>query len=346
MKALVYHGPEDIRCDTVVDPDPYGVDGAVLEVTAAGICGSDLHIYDGHGFAPDAGYTVGHEAVGRVVEVGSGVRSVAVGDRVMVAGSAGCGVCPACHGHDLFDCVEGGVGVFGIGLGLPGCQAEGLAVPGADGNLVKIPEAISDDQAIMLTDNLPTGWFGAQRADIAPGSTVAVIGLGPVGQMAVEAAMVMGAGRVLAIDLVPERLAAAAAIGAEPIIGGSDVVARVAEMTAGRRCDSVIEAIGLDDTVRLALDICRPQGTVSVVGVNQSMDFAFPMALAMAQNLTFRIGLCIVQATWPQLVPLVAAGRLRPERVITDRPRLDEGSEAYARFAMRTDGVMKMVLDT
>jgi threonine dehydrogenase-like Zn-dependent dehydrogenase len=344
MRALVYHGPHDIRCDSVADPDPADTAGAVVQVTSAGICGSDLHIYEGRGLVDAAGYTVGHEAVGIVAEVGRGVRRFRSGDRVLVSAGVGCGVCPGCQAGRLRDC-EIGAAIFGIGMGLEGAQAEALAVPGADMNLLAVDDSITDDQALMLTDNLPTGWFGATRAEIVPGAVVAVIGLGPVGQMAVESALVLGASRVLGIDLVDERLAAAEAIGAEPILSDEHVAERVLETTGGRGADSVVEAVGRDETIRLALDVVRVGGTVSAVGVPVSDEVSYPLRETFARNVTFRIGLADTHGSWPALVPLVRSGRLRPERVITDRMPLSEGAAAYARYSARVDGAMKTTLD-
>jgi 2-desacetyl-2-hydroxyethyl bacteriochlorophyllide A dehydrogenase len=344
MRALVYHGPGDIRCGSVADPDPGDVNGAVIQVAAAGICGSDLHIYEGRGFKPSAGYTVGHEAVGEVVEIGSGVRRFRSGDRVLVSAGAGCGVCVGCQAGRLRDC-EIGAAIFGIGLGLGGAQAEALAVPGADMNLMAIDETISDDQALLLTDNLPTGWFGAGRADIEPGAVVAVVGLGPVGQMAVDSAFVLGASHVLAIDTVVERLAAAEAVGAEPIVSDEHTKERVLDRTNGRGADAVVEAVGRDETIRLALDIVRVGGTVSAVGVPFSEEFSYPLLTAFGRNVTFRIGLADIHGAWPALVPLVRSGRIRPERVVTTHTGLSDGADAYARYLAREDGVMKVTLD-
>ena len=340
----MYHGPGDVRCDSVADPDPGAIDGAIVQVTSAGICGSDLHIYEGHGFVEGDGYTVGHEAVGVVVEVGSRVRRFRPGDRVMVAAGAGCGVCEGCLSTGLRECEEGAA-IFGIGMGLGGAQAEALAVPGADMNLMAVEETITDDQALLLTDNLPTGWYGARRADIEPGAVVAVVGLGPVGQMAVESALALGASRVLAVDPVEARLAAAEAVGAEPVAGGGDVTERVMEATSGRGADAVVEAVGRDETIRLALELVRSGGTVSAVGVPFSEEIRYPLLHAFGRNITFRIGLAEIHEAWPALLPLVRSGRIRPERIITDRMALSDGSEAYARFAAREDGVMKVVLD-
>ena len=344
MRALTYQGPRTIAYDNVPDPAPYGTDGAVVQVRACGICGSDLHIYDGRGFSPDIGFCVGHEAVGEVVETGSGVRRFAVGDRVLVPASTGCATCGNCRAGRVAWCEQGLLGCYGLASILPGSQAEAVAVPFADTNLVRLPDEIDDEAALLLTDNLPTAWYGARRARIAPGDTVAVIGLGPVGLLAVMAAQTMGAARVFGIDLVPTRRAQAAALGAEPIESDEPKYA-LRDATRGLGPDVVLEAVGADATIRLAVEVVRRGGRVSVVGVNQTRSFPFPMALAQVKELEFHIGLCSVQYELPALLPLVAAGRIAPGRVITHRMPLSAGPEAYRLFASRTDGVAKIVLD-
>jgi len=344
MQALTYQGPNQIVPTEVADPVPADLDGAVVEIGLCGICGSDLHIYHGHGFSPDLGFCVGHEAIGRVAAVGSGVRRFAVGDRVLVPASVGCDSCANCRRGLVSRCLLGRGNCYGLSHGLEGSQAQAVAVPWADANLLAIPDGIGDEAALVLTDNLPTAWYGARRARIAPGDTVAVIGLGSVGLLAVMAAQVFGAARVLAIDLVADRRRHAEHLGAEAV-DDPDVKAGVAEATAGRGPDVVIEAVGLDATIDLAVKLVGQGGHVSVVGVSQSMDLSFPMALAMVKELEFAIGLCSVQAELPTLVPLVASGRLRPEAVITHRMGLSQGAEAYQLFAGRTGGVGKVVLD-
>ncbi len=309
----------------------------------AGICGSDLHIYHGQGFSPETGYAVGHEAVGTVVEVGSAVRRLKAGDKVMLSAAVGCGACAPCLAGNVGRCETAGAGVYGVGPALQGCQAELIRVPKADFNAARIPEGLTHEQALMLTDNLPTAYFGCLNADIGPGKTVAVVGLGPIGLMAVEIASVMGASRVFAIDLVPERRAIAQSMGAEPL-DGATAVQEIFAATKGRMVDCVVEAVGADATVLMAIQLAGPGGTTSVIGVNQNMQFNFPMVLAFVKSLTFRIGLCSVQCHWPQLVPLVRAGRLHPERFISHRMPLSEGARAYELFDGRADGALKMVL--
>lgn len=343
MKALRYFGPRDIRYDGMDDPTPGDARGAVMKVRACAICGSDLHIFHGHGFSEDTGFCVGHEAIGEIVEVGSAVRRLKVGDRVMLSGAVGCGACASCLSGNVVNCETQSGACYGLSHALEGCQAEAVRVPAADFNAAKIPEGVTEDQALMLTDGLATAWFGCRNADIGPGRSVAVVGLGPIGLMAVESAYVQGAARVFAIDLVPERRAIAQSLGAIAL-DPADAIAQVREATSGRMAESVVEAVGADATIALSLKLAARRGTVSVIGVNQTRRFEFPMARAFAAGLTFRIGTCSVPQEWPELIPLLQGGRLRPERFITHRMALSEGAEAYAKFDAREAGTLKVVL--
>ena len=210
MRSVVVDGPRSIRVENRPDPALLGPDGAIVEVTAAGICGSDLHFYEAD-FPLTEPLTVGHEAVGTVVETGPDVRSVKVGDQVMVSSVTGCGACAGCATRDPVMCYNG-FQIFGGGV-LAGAQADLLAVPAADFQLLKMPEGITAEQALLLTDNLPTGWAAAQRADIPQGGTVAVIGLGAVGLCALRSALFQGAATVFAVDRVDGRLDRAARWG-------------------------------------------------------------------------------------------------------------------------------------
>lgn len=342
MRALVYQGPLDVAVIDLPDPAP-DAGGAVVEVEACGICGSDLHIYEGHGFSPTTGYCVGHEAVGRVVAVGAGTTSVSEGDRVIIPASTGCATCDRCAVGDVINCRTGQSGCYGLGPNLQGSQAQYVKVPHAARNLIPWPDEISVEAALLLTDNLPTAWFGTRRADIAPGADVVVVGLGPVGLCAVQSAYVLGAGRVFGVDKVPERRAAAESFGA--IALGDEPRDELLAHTAGRGASSVIEAVGADATIDLAVKLCALDGTVSVVGVNQNMAMPFPMPIALVKNLTYRIGLCSVQAQYPELLPLVTAGRLRPDAVVSSSFPLSQGAEAYRRFHGREAGTLKVMLD-
>ena len=325
------------------DPTPQSERDAIIKVEACSICGSDLHIYHGHGFSEDVGFCVGHEAVGEVVEVGRGVHRLKVGDKVMLPAAVGCGACRSCLAGNVANCEFNAGGCYGLSARLQGSQAEAVRVPAADMNAVPVPEGVSMEQALMMTDALATAWFGARNADIKPGSSVAVIGLGPIGLMAVDSAFVMGAHVVYAIDPIPERRAMAEASGAITL-HPDEALERIKQDTRGNKVDCVVEVVGSDATVDFALRLVRRRGTVSVIGVQQSRRFAFPLERAFAAGLTFRVGTCSVPEELPALFPLVQSGRLRPEKYVSHRMALREGAEAYRLFEAREAGALKMVL--
>ncbi|MGC8535557.1 MAG: alcohol dehydrogenase family protein [Rhizomicrobium sp.] len=343
MKALRYYGARDVRYEVMEDPLPQSERDAIVKVSACSICGSDLHIYHGHGFSDDVGFCVGHEAVGEVVEVGRAVNRLKIGDKVMLPAAVGCGACRACLSGVVGLCELGLAACYGLSARLQGSQAEAVRVPAADSNAIVIPDGVTAEQALMMTDALATAWFGARNADICPGSSVAVLGLGPIGLMAVDSAFVMGAHAVYAIDPVPERREFAEASGAVAL-HPDDARDRIREATHGRLLDCVIEVVGSEATVDLALRLVRRRGTVSVIGVQQSRRFAFPLERAFAAGLTFRTGTCSVPEELPTLFPLVQSGRLRPERYISHRLSLSEGGSAYQLFEQRKAGALKMVL--
>ncbi len=343
MKALRYYGERDIRCEAMDDPRLMSDRDAIVKMTACSICGSDLHIYHGHGFSQDVGFCVGHEAVGEVMEVGRAVTRVKPGDMVMMPAAVGCGACRSCLSGNVIGCENNGAGCYGLSARLQGVQAEAFRVPAADMNAVKIPEGITQDQALMMTDAMATAWFGARNADIRPGSSVAVIGLGPIGLMAVESAWVMGAHVVYAIDPVAERRALAEKLGAVALHPDA-ALETIREATHDRKLDCVVEAVGSDATVDLSLRLIGRRGTVSVIGVQQSRRYSFPLERAFAAGLTFRIGTCSVPEELPTLFPLIRSGRLRPERYISHRLPLTQGAEAYRMFDRREAGALKMVL--
>lgn len=218
-----------------------------------------------------------------------------------------------------------------------------MRVPAADVNAVPIPEGVSTDQALMMTDALATAWFGARSADIKPGSSVAILGLGPIGLMAIDCAYVMGAHIVYAIDPIRERCQLAEKNGAVAL-HPDEALDRIKEDTRGMKLDCAIEVVGVDATVELALRLVRKRGTVSVIGTQQTPLFPFPLERASATGLTFRAGTCAVPEELPALFPLVRSGRLRPERYISHRMPLSAGAEAYRMFEAREEGALKMVL--
>ncbi|MDO7836415.1 alcohol dehydrogenase family protein [Sphingobium sp. HBC34] len=343
MKALLYNGPRDIGYESVDDPALQSDHDAIVRMVACSICGSDLHIYHGHGFSEDVGFCIGHEAVGEVMEVGRSVSRVKTGDLVMMPAAVGCGACRSCLAGNVLGCDTSSGTCYGLSSALQGVQADAFRVPAADMNAVRLPDGITVEQALMMTDALSTAWFGARNADIKPGKSVAVVGLGPIGLMAVEAAYVMGAQIVYAIDPIAERRTLAEQAGAVAL-DPAEAIETIRDATKGRKLDCVIEAVGAEKTVDLALRLVTKRGTVSVIGVQQARRYAFPLERAFAGGLTFRLGTCSVPEELPALFPLVQSGRLRPERYISHRLPLSAGAEAYAMFDRRDNGALKMVL--
>jgi 2-desacetyl-2-hydroxyethyl bacteriochlorophyllide A dehydrogenase len=338
MRTVVIEGPGSVTVETRPDPTLPGPDGAIVQVEATSICGSDLHFYDGD--LPLYPVAVGHEAVGRVVEVGPDVRRYAVGDRVLISSVAGCGACDRCALGDPVTCVQGGK-VFGAGE-LGGAQSDLLAVPAANFQLLAVPEGMSDEAALLLTDNLATGWAGAQRADFAPGATVVVIGLGAVGQCAVRAAYALGAGQVLVADPVAGRRDRAVAAGGIAIDGPT--VEAVLEATGGRGAEAVIDAVALDATLDDAFGAVRAGGTVSVIGVHDLAPYPLPILGALFRSVTLRMTTAPIQRTWPSLVPLIGNGRIDTTGIFTHEFALTDAAAAYAAVAARTADCVKVLM--
>lgn len=338
MRTVVIEGPGSVTVEHRPDPSLPGPDGAVVRVEATAICGSDLHFYDGD--LPLFPVAAGHEAIGTVVEAGPDVRRFAVGDRVLVSSVAGCGSCDRCALGDPVTCVRGGT-VFGAGE-LGGAQSDLLAVPVADFQLLRVPEGMTDEAALLLTDNLATGWAGARRADFAPGATVVVLGLGAVGQCAVRAAYALGAGRVLAADPVAGRRERAVAAGAVALDGPT--VAAVLEATDGRGAEAVIDAVALDATLDDAFGAVRAGGTVSVIGVHDLAPYPLPILGALFRSVTLRMTTAPIQGTWPALVPLIGSGRLDTTGIFTHEFALAEAAQAYAAVAARTADCVKALM--
>lgn len=338
MRSVIVHAPGQVSVDTAPDPVLPGPDGAIVAVGSAAICGSDLHFYDGD--LPLFPVAVGHEVVGTVVEVGPDVRRVRPGERVLVASVAGCGHCPGCATGDPVTCTSGGK-VFGAGE-LGGGQSDLLAVPAADFQLLAVPEGIDDEAALLLTDNLGTGWAGAQRADIPPGGTVVVLGLGAVGLCAVRSALLLGAGRVLAVDPVAGRRERAAASGAIPVEGPT--VEAVLEATGGRGADAVIDAVATTGSLDDAFAAVRAGGTVSVIGIHDLEPYPLPLLMGVFRSITLRMTTAPVHRSWTDLVPLVQHGRLDCSGIFTHAYDLDDAEAAYAAVAARSADCLKVRL--
>lgn len=340
MRSVVVRGHREVVVEPVPDPVLPGPDGAIVAVETTAICGSDLHFYDGD--LPFYPVAVGHEVVGRVAEIGPQVTRFAVGDRVLVASVAGCGRCDGCQTRDPIAC-HSGAKVFGAGE-LGGGQSDLLAVPSADFQLLRVPEGIDDEAALLLTDNLGTGWAGAQRADIPPGGTVVVLGLGAVGLCAVRSALVLGAGRVLAVDPVVGRRARAASFGAEPLSvpDGVSVGEAVLAATGGLGADAVIDAVAVDGSLDDAFAAVRATGTISVIGVHDLAPYPMPALMGVFRSITLRMTTAPVHRTWADLVPLIRHGRLSTSGLFTDVYDLDDAPLAYERIAARTADCVKV----
>lgn len=387
MRALTWHGKGDIRCDTVQDPRIEHPRDAIIKVTACAICGSDLHLYDGVMPGMKHGDVLGHETMGEVVEVGSEAGKLQVGDRVVVPFTIACGDCFFCKkglfsgcersnpNHKMAEEVWGHspAGLFGythlLG-GFPGGQAEYLRVPFADVGPIKVPEGLSDEQVLFLSDIFPTGYMAAEFCDIQPGDTIAIWGCGPVGQFAIKSAFLLGAGRVIAIDTVPERLAMARASGAETLDSmKDDIYARIQDLTHGRGADACIDAVGTEPHVaasfdsildrvkqatllgtdrphvlRQAIHNCRNGGVVSIVGVYGGLLDMIPMGSAINRGLTFRMSQTPVQKYLPGLLARVERGEIDPSFVITHTVGLEQGPDMYKTFRDKQDGCIKVVI--
>jgi threonine dehydrogenase-like Zn-dependent dehydrogenase len=387
MKALCWHGKSDIRYDSVPDPEIEHPRDAIIKVTACAICGSDLHLFNGVIPSMEKGDVVGHETMGEVVEVGSGIDKLKVGDRVVVPFTIACGECYFCQRGFYSGCERSNpnaaqasklwghspAGLFGYSHllgGYPGGQAEYLRVPYADVGPIKVPDGLSDEQVLFLSDIFPTGYMAAEFCDLKGGETVAIWGCGPVGQFAIRSAFLLGAERVIAIDTVPERLALAKEAGAETIdFMVSDVYERIQDMTEGRGADACIDAVGTEPETRASLDsiydrvkvaaylgtdrphvlrqaihCCRNFGTVSVVGVYGGFLDKIPFGSAINRGLTFRMAQTPVQHYLPRLLSLIEEHKIDPSFVITHRAGLEEGPDLYKKFRDKEDGCIKVVL--
>jgi 2-desacetyl-2-hydroxyethyl bacteriochlorophyllide A dehydrogenase len=343
VKAVTFHGAGDFRVSDVPMPQLAGPADALVRVTLAAICGSDLHIY--HGRVPvDEGAVLGHELVGVVEQVGPEVRTIRPGDRVVAAFYTACGTCGQCRRQWWAQCEERSIlghGAYFGGLG--GGQAEYCVVPRADLNLAPIPTGVSDERAIFAGDILATGLFAAERGGIRTGDTVAVIGAGPVGLMAVTCAQLFGPARVFAVDTVEDRLELAADLGAVPLDARAvNPQAAIQSHTSGFGADVVLECVGQSAAIQSAIDCVRGGGTVSSVGVPSELTGDFPYFDAWNRDLTFRSGCTNVHAYLRPLLDLAAAGRLQPERIISHRMPLDAAVEAYRIFDRRE--AIKIVL--
>ncbi len=387
MRALCWHGKGDIRCDTVPDPSIEDSRDIILKVSSCAICGSDLHLMDGQMPTMESGDILGHEFMGEVVEVGSPDHPLKKGDRVVVPFNINCGECRQCKLGNWSCCLKSNrngamaakmfghptAGLFGYSHltgGYSGGQAEYVRVPMADVGPMKVPEGLTDEQVLFLTDIFPTGWQGAEHCDIKGGETIAIWGAGPVGLFAIKSAVLMGAERVVVIESLPERIALARQAGATDVIDFTkeDVLERLNEITKGEGPDGVIDCVGMESSagghgamgllstiqekltsmqrpyaLEQMITAVRPCGIVSVPGV-----YAGPVPINMAtvvqKGLTMKTGQTHVKRYLEPLTKLIQDGKVDPTFLITHRStNLADGPELYKTFRDKVDGCVKVV---
>ena len=386
MKAVCWEGTNDIRVQRVPDPTLINPRDAIVRVSSTAICGSDLHLMDGFIPTMRAGDILGHEFMGEVVEVGHGVSNLKKGDRVVVPFPIACGRCYFCT-HDLWSACDNsnpnaaiaeklygasGAGLFGYSHmmgGYAGGQAEYVRVPYADVGPFKVPGHLTDEQVLFMTDIFPTGYMAAENCNIQPGDTIAVWGCGPVGQFSIRSAFLLGAGRVIAIDSVRERLQMARAAGAETLDSmQDDVFKRLIDMTGGYGPDACIDAVGMEAhgahidywydkaktmtfmatdravTLRQAIHCCRKGGTVSIPGVYGGFIDKVPMGAAFNKGLTLKMGQTHVHKYLPRLLTHIENGDIDPSFVVTHTVPIDEAPQMYKTFRDKKDGCIKVVL--
>jgi len=387
MKALIWQGKKDIRYETVPDPRIEHPRDAIIKVSTCAICGSDLHLFDGFMPGMKSGDVMGHEFMGEVVEIGSENSALKIGERVVVPFTIICGECDQCRRGNFSVCERSNrnkddaeklfghttAGLFGythLTGGYPGGQAEYVRVPFADKTHVKIPEGLSDEQVLFLGDIFPTGWQAAVQCEIEPTDTVAIWGAGPVGQMAVRSALLLGAKQVVVIDRVPERLAMARAAGAITIdFKEESVLDRLKDLTQGKGPEKCIDAVGMESHATRSFDalydrakqavmletdrphvlremiyVCRPAGTLSVPGVYGGLIDKIPFGAAMNKGLTWRMGQTHVNRWTDDLLRRIQEGQIDPSFIITHRVSLADGPEMYKTFRDKEDGCIKVVL--
>ncbi|MEU0489389.1 alcohol dehydrogenase catalytic domain-containing protein [Nocardiopsis sp. NPDC006139] len=391
MKAVVWNGTRDVRAETVPDPRIEEPADVILRVGSSGLCGSDLHLYEVLGPFMHEGDILGHEALGTVEETGPGVTSLAPGDRVVIPFQISCGHCAMCESGLQTQCEttrddDQGTGapIYGYSSlygSVPGAQAEYLRVPRAEANAIPVPAQGPDERYLYLSDVLPTAWQAVRYADVPPDGSVAVLGLGPIGDMCCRVARHLGAGRVFGVDPVPERRARAAARGAEvfdPSDGTDGLIGEIRERTRGQGPDAVIDAVGLEAqghgsarlaqrltsflpkgaaaklmetagvdrlaALQTAIELVRRGGTVSVIGVYGGTADPLPMLTMFDKQIQLRMGQANVRRWAPDILPLLDdRDVLGVEDFATHRVALDDAADAYAMFQAKRDGAVKVV---
>jgi threonine dehydrogenase-like Zn-dependent dehydrogenase len=377
MKAVVFHGVGDIRLDDVPEPTLQQPTDAIVRITSSAICGTDLHFIRGSAPDMEPGTILGHEGVGVVEALGADVRNFEVGDRVLIPSTIACGNCAYCRAGYFAQCdvanpngKKAGTSFFGGPKAtgpFHGLQAEKARIPYANIGLIKLPEAITDNQAIAMSDIFPTAWFGAEMAEIKDGDTVAVFGCGPVGLFAIISAKLMGAGRVFAIDGLNDRLARARHLGAECInFEEQDPVEAINRLTDDIGVDRAIDAVGIDanhghgghphgheqwqpgdapsQALEWAVEGLAKAGTLSIIGVYPAGFDSFPIGAAMNKNIRMNMGNCHHRKYIPKLIELTLAGKVDPAKVLTQCEPLTDAISAFAAFDLHEAGWIKVKL--
>ena len=342
MRAVTFQAPGEVRVEEVPEPELIEAGDAIVRIEATGVCGSDLHIYHGR-VQIEPGFTIGHEYVGTVIEVGTDVRDVQVADRVLGCFQTACGRCWFCRRGAFHKCDSSRTFGHGAALGaLQGTQAERALVPNADLVLRKVPEGMSDDTALFAGDVMGTGYHAVAESGLRAGDVAAVLGLGPVGLCAVQAAKASGAAHVIAVDSVAERLAMAESFGAEPVhLSDGDPRAAARAATEGRGVDVCIDAVGHPQALDLALRLTRKCGTVQAIGVYAER-CELHMGLLWIKSLQLCAGHANVIGHVDRVMAMMSAGVLDPSPLVTHHMSLDDAPEAYALYDRRE--ALKIVL--
>jgi threonine dehydrogenase-like Zn-dependent dehydrogenase len=387
MQAVCWYGAQDVRVEKVPEPKLINKRDAIVKTTLTAICGSDLHIYNGYIPRMEAGDILGHEFMGEVVEVGSQVRNLKIGDRVVVPFTICCGGCYFCR-QQLWSLCDNtnpdagtaealygysGAGLFGyshIYGGFAGGQAQYVRVPFADVGPLKITDGVRDEQALFLSDILPTAYMAAENCLMQPGDTIAIWGCGPVGLLAIQCAWMLGAGRVIALDHIADRLQMARERTKAEVLDyhDVDVVEALKALTGGRGPDACIDAVGMEahgmavdalydrakqavrmesdrpHALRQAIQACRKGGTVSIPGVYGGLIDKFPIGAAFAKGLTFKMGQTHVPKYMGMLLDKIREGAIDPSFIITHRPKLEDAAQAYNTFNRKQEHCIKVVL--
>jgi alcohol dehydrogenase len=343
MKALVYHGPGRHSWEDVDKPDLRMPDDAIVRIDTVTICGTDLHILKGDVADVTPGRVLGHEAVGTVEQVGSGVRDIAVGDRVLVSCISPCGRCRYCRAASYGQCRNGGGWI--LGHLVDGTQAEYVRAPFADNSLHVLPDGVTDEAALLLADILPTAYeVGVLNGRVLPGDTVAIVGAGPIGLATIMTARLFSPSRIIVVDAAQQRLDAAKQLGADvTVLAADDPRSVVAELTGGLGVDVAIEAVGIAETFELCADLVRPGGHLANIGVH-GKPATLHLETLWIKNITITTGLVDAHST-PTLLKMLASGQLDTSRLVTHRFGIGEMLEAYDVFAQASDtGALKVAL--